>query len=109
MTTFLNHCGHVGVLADLGAVAATDEEIHSNPGSSAPLVPLHPVWVKCSDQLPDDQMESYWVYVNDKFLKTKFIEVDYWIGNSWTRFPDTIIDMEVTHWLPYYTPEPPKE
>lgn len=75
-------------------------------------------WIKTSEQLPDKDA-TYWVYtpyygVSAAYFQGETIK-DYKLEESPSMFYWEVNEMlshefkDVTHWMPYYTPEPPKK
>lgn len=60
-------------------------------------------WIKCSDRLPND-IQDCWIYDDNEQIYNACY------GNNCFYTDNYTINIEsVTHWMPYYKPEPPKD
>lgn len=62
-------------------------------------------WIKCSDRMPKVN-QSCWIFENHEFVIHAYFDIDVF---RWGSNDDRIELDEVSHWMPYFTPDPPKE
>lgn len=65
-------------------------------------------WIKCTEKLPEFEMFC-WIY--DRIGKE--VEMGHFYGSRGFLMDEEYMSFrslqEISHWMPFYTPEPPKE
>ncbi len=64
-------------------------------------------WIKCSDKTPD-KFQECWIYYNNQVLDSDWDHLGsrFILNEEYCTYAS--ID-KVSHWMPYFTPNPPKD
>lgn len=70
-------------------------------------------WIKCSTRMPDSGQECWTCSKDKKVQRCRYIGVGFVVDKlDFESRAYTLEEFEnatTTHWMPYYTPEPPKD
>lgn len=68
-------------------------------------------WIKCSEKLPEHEKRC-WAFIKDGRVLDLVFDKKTWRDEPGFRYEDSSGSLpldEISHWMPYFTPEPPKE